>query len=546
MPLKERRGASPQVKNMKKFNLFKTVLLISGLMYFNSCSFDDKDLWNSISDLEQRVETLEEKVTRLNTEIGDIQTIVNALNNGKVITSVVESDEGYTITFNDGNTITVRHGASGANAPIIGVDVFEGVYYWTITANGTSTWLTDKQGAKLPVTGVNKIAVDAEGYWTTNGERITDASGDPVKAGDSLFSSVTQDDNNVTFTLTDGSTFVIPKAGSLSLTIDCGAQLYLLYGESKEYTVTSSGVESYSISKPDGWKASIQNGKFLVTAPSLSNSFAEQNGVISIVAIGKNKTIIYNIEAGVFHSYTIDFEDSRISSYLAGPTSYGENLYNGYPGQYTGYSDPSGLFMMLNESLYSGELEFYGGGIAISQWNDMTTDGSNNQCSVYYRDIRTGKGGYSGSSTFAVAYGNNNPMMLGDARPIISFDDNATECVFDYFYVTNSTYAVLSMENGDPYAKKFTYADKDWFKLVIEGYDKNGVLTGKVDFYLADFRTSSSPGIVKEWKQVNLSSLGKVSTVKFDLQSSDSRTYGMNTPAYFCFDNLAVKLTTLP
>ena len=231
--------------------------------------------------------------------------------------------------------------------------------------------------------------------------------------------------------------------------------------------------------------------------------------------------------------YIITFENVA-SSYLAGPTSYGENLYSGYENQYLGYTDAgSGLRMAINETGdYSDVPTFYNGGIAISRWNDKETEGYTNQCSVYYGTHNAGNGGYQNSPTFAVSYGNGS----------IAFEDNAKECVFGHFYVTNTTYAALSMKNGDAFgAKVFNYDDKDWFKLVIEGFNKSGTSTGTVEFYLADFRMASSPGIVTEWTKVDLSPLGSVAGMKFDLQSSDNGQYGMNTPAYFCFDNLAVR-----
>ena len=97
------------------------------------------------------------------------------------------------------------------------------------------------------------------------------------------------------------------------------------------------------------------------------------------------------------------------------------------------------------------------------------------------------------------------------------------------------------MKDGDDFAKKF--GSGDWFKLSIEAYDKNDVKTGTtVEFYLADFRTATSPGIITEWTRVDLRPLGnKVNTVKFTLDSSDAGQWGMNTPVYFCFDNLAIK-----
>jgi hypothetical protein len=234
--------------------------------------------------------------------------------------------------------------------------------------------------------------------------------------------------------------------------------------------------------------------------------------------------------------YIIDFEnvDAR---YLAGPTAYGENLYNGYASQYLGYEDTgSGLFMMINETGYYDFPTFYNGGVAISQWNDMTTAGYTNQCSVYYKEAATGKGGYKGSNTFAVSYGNSSVSFLNGKK------GTDKECVFDHFYVTNTTYAALSMKNGDAFgAKVFNHDDKDWFKLVIEGFNKSGTSTGTVEFYLSDFREASSPGVITEWTKVDLSSLGSVAEIKFDLQSTDNGDWGMNTPAYFCFDNLAIK-----
>ena len=250
--------------------------------------------------------------------------------------------------------------------------------------------------------------------------------------------------------------------------------------------------------------------------------------------------------------YVIDFEDPRVEDYLARPTSYGENLYSSFgAGQYVGYEDAgSGLYMMINEANLWGmgmSVEFWNGGIAISRWNDMTTGDYTNQCSVYYKDDKTGYGGYKGSKTFAIATGyiNDSPFGTGDTRSSISFNDNATERTFDHFWVNNSTYTVLSMMKGGDFGSKiFSYADADWFKLVITAYDKTGSSTGAtVEFYLADFRTRSSPGIITEWTKVDLTPLGnKVHTVKFDLKSSDnSIDEGMNTPGYFCFDHLAIK-----
>jgi hypothetical protein len=113
-------------------------------------------------------------------------------------------------------------------------------------------------------------------------------------------------------------------------------------------------------------------------------------------------------------------------------------------------------------------------------------------------------------------------------------------------YVNNSTYAYLSMRDGDAIAKKFggiTGNDPDFFLLTIEKYN-NGVLgTQKVEFYLADFRSANNADdyLISEWTYLDLSSLGNADSLAFSLSSSDVGQFGMNTPSYFCLDDLTTK-----
>jgi outer membrane murein-binding lipoprotein Lpp len=541
-------------------------MLFAALLFvgFAGCSFDDSNLWDSINSLEKRVETLEEKVDRMNTDIGAIQSVVQALNNAVSITNVETLATGHVIKFSNGSSITVNHGANGTNginAPVIGVALDGGVYYWTSTLNGTTSWLTDGSDNKLPVTGPKGadgtngsgvtpvLGVDASGYWTVDTgsgpEQLKDANDNPVQAagengqnGDSFFLGVTQNETSVTFTLANATVIVIPKVGTVTLTITGAAMQSFMYGETRALDLQQAGVEKISIAKPDGWRVVIDGGKLSVTAPDAANGYAEKQGAISIVATGKNNaTTIASM--GVYagdYNYVMDFEDPRVADYLASDI-YGNNLYTG---EYVGYDDAgSGLVMLLNDQDY---FQFWSGGIAISQWNDMTTADYTNQCSVYYRDAVTGFGGYGGSKTFAVQFGYDDTFFGYMSRTEIAFLDDQAEAVFDHFYVTNNTYAYFSMLTGDWVAKQFNYTDHDWFKLIVEGFDKGGTSTGTVEFYLADFRTPQSPGIITDWTRVDLSSLGGVNKIKFDMKSSDTGAYGPNTPSYFCFDNLAVKL----
>lgn len=112
------------------------------------------------------------------------------------------------------------------------------------------------------------------------------------------------------------------------------------------------------------------------------------------------------------------------------------------------------------------------------------------------------------------------------------------------FYVTNSTYTALSMEEGDWVSKTFggeSGDDPDFFKLLIWGLFRGESTADTVEYYLADYRFDNNEEdyIVKTWQWVDLSPLGTVDTLLFGLESSDNGDWGMNTPAYFCLDKLA-------
>ena len=164
--------------------------------------------------------------------------------------------------------------------------------------------------------------------------------------------------------------------------------------------------------------------------------------------------------------------------------------------------------------------------------NFVTLDAQFNSC--------TGKGA-DDSANYGVAY-------VGDFMgPVyVTLTTNGLMEV-PGIQVTNAAYSFVSMTNGDSFAKKFGAGD--WFKLTATGYDDNGDITGTKDFYLADCRSADSNDwyILNNWAYMSLSTLGAVRQIRFTLSSSDTGAYGMNTPAYFCYDNLGAEGTeTVP
>lgn len=197
----------------------------------------------------------------------------------------------------------------------------------------------------------------------------------------------------------------------------------------------------------------------------------------------------------------------------------------------TTFNSGNAIFQNYYDTAYGG---YWAGGWAYSNKQDSTTAGYAN---MY-------------SATTAVGYGGSANYLIGKDGAKINLKPTAFGKVVSGFYITNSTYAALSMKNGDSFAKKFgdttgthsgltqgTYPD--WFKLTVRKW-LNGVMTNdSVEFYLADFRFANSAQdyIVKTWEWVDLTSLGNVDSLKFELSSSDVGQWGMNTPAYFCIDN---------
>ena len=248
---------------MKKLHL---LLLGLTICLFSACH---DDIWEAIDGLDSRVTKLEELCKEMNTNITSLQTIVDVLRSNDFITDVVEIKKdgeviGYAITFGKHDPITIYHGQDGkdgadgkdgqdGSTPVIGVaQDTDGVYYWTL--NGE--WILDDNGNKLPVSGKDgqngtngqdgkdgitpqlkiedrywHISYDNGATWTqlgkaagedgkngTDGEDGKDgqngADGKDGQNGDSMFQSVTQDENYVYFTLADGTMIKICKCSS--------------------------------------------------------------------------------------------------------------------------------------------------------------------------------------------------------------------------------------------------------------------------------------------------------------------------------------------
>lgn len=210
-------------------------------------------------------------------------------------------------------------------------------------------------------------------------------------------------------------------------------------------------------------------------------------------------------------------------------------IYNGSTGG-NGFQSGHAFFPTAWDTSFGG---YWSAGWAASAMHDSTTTGAANLygCIAY--------NGYSNSSAFAVG------TTFGNLT--IRMTDSLVGKTVKGFYICNSTYAYKSMKYGDTFAKKFgdttgTHCGcpqgsyPDWFKLTIKRYYGGYLQNDSAEVYLADYRYSNSiqDYILNTWTWIDLDSLGRTDSLAFFLHSSDNGTFGMNTPAYFCIDNLTL------
>ena len=354
-------------------------LLMCGLLLFGcGDKYDDSALRNDLNDLENRVTKLEELCKQMNTNISSLQKIVDALQDNLSISKVEQISDGYIIYFSDGSTATIKNGKDSGDAPVIGVKQdTDGCYYWTLDGE----WLTDEKGNKVKAQGTDgKDGIDGEdgndgvdgedgvdgtngkdgkdgitpqlkienGRWMLsmdNGKTWTDigqATGADGKDGEDgadgtdgedgvdgkdgtngIFKSVTEDDDNVYFTLEDDSVITIPKSDNskFAIAFDATDIAILNGGESKTIFYTITGATENTVVKAiaqDGWKAKVNatsadKGTITITAP---NPIVESE-ILVFANDGSYRTVMVSLNC---MQGQINIADNSIDATPAGGT----------------------------------------------------------------------------------------------------------------------------------------------------------------------------------------------------------------------------------
>lgn len=199
-----------------------------------------------------------------------------------------------------------------------------------------------------------------------------------------------------------------------------------------------------------------------------------------------------------------------------------KNSYNNGSDFSGGFTSGGAFFTNMFDTTFGPYWE----GFAITNMSDDSTKGYSNQYSAI-----TGTKRVDGNN-YAIMY-DNGKIRLSAAqktKPIIGF------------YITNTTYAYYDMKEGSSFSKKFggaTGNDSDYFRVVISAWKNGGnPADTTLSYYLADYRfaDNSKDYIVKNWEWVNLEAFGIVDSFAFYFESSDTGSFGINTPQYLCMD----------
>ena len=322
----------------------KRFLSILSLVVFGFASmscYDDSELWETVEDLDGRVQTLEDLCTKLNSNLTALSTLVQSMEKGDYVVSVSPLKEGteevgYRIIFKENGPVDIYHGQDGADGKDgqDGTDGKDG-------QNGTDG--EDGADGKTPEFGPKKD-VDELYYWAVDGEFVMDAEGKKIplvtvgatpqlKIEDETW-FVSYDDGNeweelgaavsvgikeieevdgeLVITMADGSQIAVPLGSPMKVVLGEFDAATLQYGNDLVIPYTIEGVEGeavvFLLKEGEGFVVELveetaTSGKVTVSQQEAAET--EKNLKIGIFAVGEDGTTVsqaVRLVSGVFYS----------------------------------------------------------------------------------------------------------------------------------------------------------------------------------------------------------------------------------------------------
>lgn len=241
-------------------------------------------------------------------------------------------------------------------------------------------------------------------------------------------------------------------------------------------------------------------------------------------------------------THTITFDEEYYNNHIAANIVSGKYYTNLVSQNYSEYwIDPVTKLSTKKpegENIYSDYVyPFF-----VSSYNSSSLDGEFGSYSydlfVYNAGAPTGVniygGGHDGSNNFLIGNGYRDTdeyvMYSGDKRPILYFADNKPR-VIKSVLVNYTTYFLNVVKNGNGMSSSL---DGDCI-LTVTGYDAAGRESAEVEMIFA-----RKDYLLDGWTKLDLSRLGAVAMVRFNLSGGPNNGFGFSLPAYYAIDDITV------
>lgn len=306
------------MKNVKIMIANAMIIAVCCCMVTSCDKYDDSEIWDTIKELQEKVDALEKQVAE---NVSAIQSIVT-LESIKSCSFDAKAGK-VTLTLLDGKTITIDLNVEGTPLVTVVQDT-NGDYYWALCKNGGAEFLLI-DGAKVPVSITPSLKISESDEWliSVDGGKTWHSTGIYQQAGNgssaAFFTDVRMDGNNLLLTLADGTVIKVAVVGDSSISVSPDSLWFPRAAMIKTAQIEMNNVKSYTITeKPEGWKAHIEDSYLTVTSPE-DFSIAAKEGNVKVLALfeGGAQPEILSVAVSYEHPLSLSLDNESVAVSLS-------------------------------------------------------------------------------------------------------------------------------------------------------------------------------------------------------------------------------------
>lgn len=202
----------------KKLLTYLTLLcFIISPLFIVSCEYDDGPIKERLDKVENDVSELQKQAKEFNQSINSLKDLVDILNSKDQIEKIETFDGGIKLIMKSGGTHVIENG----KAPSVNVkkDETSGKYFWVVDGE----FIKDGEGNKIAASSPNAPQIRPnvetgmfEIYFEEVGAWIPLGPGMPYN----IFKDIVDKEDEVVFTMADGTIIKIPKTSKFIITLD--------------------------------------------------------------------------------------------------------------------------------------------------------------------------------------------------------------------------------------------------------------------------------------------------------------------------------------